>query len=314
MQQPIKILFDNSILKDNLINLFEQNHILDLKNNGLLSFYVSDMTFHENIIDLFYINDKKDFYKRIVSFLFRFSDFNFFKKLDDIILYELSNKKFVDKYFLYSQNIIKQFYIDFKNNNANWNKIITAHRTKTQININIYSEYKKIIQRIENEISKLQSNNDYDSYVENEINKDLILFKYKDIVLDSIKEFKGKNKVIKYLDWWAVMLLANQLGIKYDSNEIEILKNALTGDTQYLKEYLDIMTYCFTFRFENNSKKFDSKFNDNEYICLMKDLDILLSNDSNYMKHCFENVYQDTSKKILKPKEFIDYLKNINYI
>ena len=138
VNHPIKILFDNSVLKDNLINLFEKNNIFDLKNKGLLSFYVSDMTFHENIIGLSYIANKKKFYNRIVNFLFKYSDYNFFKSVDNIILYELSNQDFKDNYYLYSKNLIATFYNDFKNNNANWNAIKEIHQNKIKSNSKIY--------------------------------------------------------------------------------------------------------------------------------------------------------------------------------
>ena len=174
-QKQIKVLFDNSVLKDNLINLFEQNHILDLKNNGLLSFYVSDMTFHENIIDLSYIESKKDFYNRIVNFLFKYSDYNFFKGIDNIISYELSNKNFEDNYYLYSKEQITTFFNDFKNNYANWDSIKEIHRNKIKSNSEIYEESIKILVEEENETKNLKSNVQINNYIEKFVTKDLFL-------------------------------------------------------------------------------------------------------------------------------------------
>jgi len=191
-QNQIKVLFDNSVLKDNLINLFEQNHILELKNNRLLSFYVSDMIFHENIIDLSFITSKKDFYNRIVNFLFKYSDYNFFKGVDNIILYELSNENFEDNYYLYSKEQITTFFNDFKNNYANWDSIKEIHRNKIKSNSEIYEDSIKILVEEENEIKNLKSNVQINNYIEKFVTKDLFLKEH------SSKILNGRSRIQYY--------------------------------------------------------------------------------------------------------------------
>lgn len=311
-QKQIKVLFDNSVLKDNLINLFEQNHILELKNNRLLSFYVSDMTFHENIIDLSYIASKKDFYNRIVNFLFKYSDYNFFKGVDNIILYELSNENFEDNYYLYSKEQITTFFNDFKNNYANWDSIKEIHRNKIKSNSEIYEESIKILVEEENEIKNLKSNVQINNYIEKFVTKDLFLKEHSSKILNELKVLPSKERLIKFLNYKMDSMVIGQFIIKYKTIFKNIIKLYLQ-DT-YLKKYMEIYKYYLTFHYEDRTKCFDKSFNDNEYICCMKNLDILLANDSHYMKHCFEDIYKNTNKKILNPDDFIEYLKDIKYI
>ena len=214
-QKQIKVLFDNSVLKDNLINLFEQNHILDLKNNGLLSFYVSDMTFHENIIDLSYIESKKDFYNRIVNFLFKYSDYNFFKGIDNIISYELSNKNFEDNYYLYSKEQITTFFNDFKNNYANWDSIKEIHRNKIKSNSEIYEESIKILVEEENETKNLKSNVQINNYIEKFVTKDLFLKEHSNKILNELRVLPSKERLIKFLNYKMDSMVTGQFIIKH---------------------------------------------------------------------------------------------------
>lgn len=95
--------------------------------------------------------------------------------------------------------------------------------------------------------------------------------------------------------------------------------NQLSLQTFYDKThkypYLDIFLKSYLFgalyKVNNPNKKVDKDWHiDNGYIITMKDLDILLSNDTGYMKECFECVYGGNSsvnsKKIMTLQEFTD--------
>ena len=53
---------------------------------------------------------------------------------------------------------------------------------------------------------------------------------------------------------------------------------------------------------ENDIHK-DKKYIDNEYITLMKDLDILIAKDKSYMRDCFYSIYANTNKEIIAPDD-----------
>ena len=312
--KPIKILFDNSVINVAIINLFEQNNILDLKNKGLLSFYVSDMTFHENIIDLSYIAKENNFYKRIVNFLFIYSDNNFFRKIIDIIEYELNNENLCSNYFLYPETFIKQFKDDFDKGFVNWDNIIENHRRTINDNEKIYKNYKKFIRDTEIEISKIKSNNDFNDYIETIMFNENYFNEWESIIRNDLSTHKLKEKIIKFLQWRFELYIIDQYSDKFKVDKKFLIRNLKSKP--YLQRFLGNMLYCFTFKFENATKDkcLDVTFNDNEYIACMLDLDILLSNDVSYMKHCFESIYENTNKLILTPLEFINYLKTSNYI
>ena len=312
--KPIKILFDNSVLNEELINLFNKNNILYLKNKDFLRFYVSDMTFHENIIELSYIEKEKIYYNKLVKFLIQYADNNFFRKIFDVIEYELNNKNLDTSYFLYPETFIKQFKDDFNKGLVNWDNIIENHRRTINDNVEIYKNYKKFIRDTEIEISKLKSNNDFNNYIETVMSNENYFNEWKTIIRNDLNTLKLKEKIIKFLQWRFELYIIDQFSDKFKVDNKFLINNLKSKP--YLQRFLGNILYSFTFKFENITKDkcVDITFNDNEYIACMLDLDILLSNDVSYMKHCFEDIYKNTNKKILKSNDFIEYLKDLQYI
>ena len=300
----IKILLDNSVIKEDFFKLLDENNILKLVHEKKISFYLPDIIFFENFIPL-HVKD----YNRLKVLLdncFKYCK-NIFLPLRKIIEQEILNSHCCTNCF-YEIDIINEFIKNYSNGNAFWN--INKYCNDASNNQQIFDMINKFVDENIIQIFTIKSKTELEGYICE------IIQKYNYLNIDKMLLYKNfqkgnspKENAKEVYGYIAACFLTNIMISNFNTTYSQI-KKLFQNDNYFWTYYNTYFCTLISRVFYGNFHK-DSNYFDNEYITYMKDLDILVANDSSYMKDCFNEVYKNTSKHLMKPKEFINYLLSL---
>ena len=158
-------------------------------------------------------------------------------------------------------------------------------------------------------MSNLKSNEDWKEYCYKFIHKHNFAVKQLTQFIEEQDKF-NKCIFIKLVKlWWKYAIIVGTLHFfqipNADEKAIDIVENNNLSKKSFLyHQFLAndfIMDYSLI-----QGKKFDYDTpNDIIYVSCMKDFDILLSDDTKFMKECFEKLYPNKNKQILTFNEFL---------
>lgn len=297
-----KVIIDVNILKKEKIQKIISSKIKD-KCGKNIKLYVSEILLKQRLTPLYnspYVQD----YDYYVNFIKTYCERNIIDAASEIVKRELKNE--FSKTSIYSK--YKTNDIQFLN--SPYNKIHT-YDAETQNNLknNAANNYKSFINEIKNEIAELKSNEDWEQYCYKFINK-------YNFAINQLTQFLEEHdkcnksvfmKLVKL--WWKYATVEGTLRffklLNADDKAIDIVKNNNIPKDSFLYHQFQaddfIMDYCLI---QNKKVDYDTP-NDIIYVSCMKDFDILLSDDTKFMKECFERLYPNKNKQILTLKEFL---------
>ncbi len=300
----MKILIDTNIVEEATFNLFENNNILDLVKRNKITFYLSDILFGECIFPN--LNNDVAKTKPLIEKLFQYADERIYAPVYDIINKEIRKTK--GKYWFLPLVESK----NLKKNTFNKNTVDKVSKYYYQLKNYEDKQYKLFQPFIEannrfiSQASKYSKSNFEKMLIDTIKSLNLSSIIKQQIINDVVSQKTNKEKIkllIRFINLY--LIYGKEIGGKIS----QLPKSFNTLDCNYLTKYISALEYHLSYSFLKPNEKFDKYFRDDFFVCYMKDLDILLSKDSHYMKNCLNHVYNN-KKLILSPIEFIDYLKN----
>ncbi len=319
----MKVLLDVNILDEELITKFKENNILDLVESNKITFFLSNILLLQKFVP-YYNYDKtanKENYYNLLNFLLKLCDDRIFDDSCQIVMKEFNNKARKGKYCYINCAKAKELKKEFLEQDITYLKDFFSKANEFKKNLVTIADNDS--QKLFNKIQPILDKN-YDEY--------LVLLKnifteqnYSIEIIDAI------DSVNKYLhgssDTRKHFLEVLKIRIEYLITRLFIIQTLNLGrdcilnyvdnpiNYPYTQKRIQSYTFLLTRKLEAQILKKDipSKDNDaifdNEYICLMQDLDVLLTNDESYMKDCFDYIYGNNKKQILTLDNFLEYIK-----
>ena len=300
----IKILLDCSAITINLFESFENSNIIDLVNSKKISFFLSDVVFYEKFIPLLTKNENaknEQEFDRLLDYCIKYCSEKIFLPVKDIIKYEVNYNDGNKEYYFYPHLKLPNLRNKYKNfiqkRDKNYYKNLRETNKKIfELMNSAYIDENKAI------IDKIKSKKDVELYLS------YLIEKYNNFKLDESFFRKLINKNVPPKDnaknlhsFVSAFLLSQNLISISSANYIKISK--LFNNDNYLWTYFRVYFFTLTARVMENDIHKDKKYIDNEYITLMKDLDILIAKDKSYMRDCFYSIYANTNKEIIAPDD-----------
>lgn len=297
-----KIIIDTNILKKEKIQKIMSSKIKD-KCGKNIKLYISEVILKQRLLPLYHSKYIQD-YDYYVDFIKTYCEKDIIDAASEIVKRELKNE--FSKTSMYSK--YKTSDIQFLNSPNN--KIHTYDvEPQNNIKISAANNYKSFIKEIINEIANLKSNEDWKQYCYK------FIYKYEFAVSQLTQFIEAHDKYNKgiFMElvklWWKYATIAGTLRFfkfpNADNKAVDIVKNNNIPQNSFLHYQFRaddfIMDYCLV---QNKKIDYDAP-NDIIYISCMKDFDILLSDDTKFMKECFEELYPNKNKQILTLKEFL---------
>lgn len=298
-----KVLIDANILDKQKIQLMNKKGLLKKKGH-LFKFYISEIVLKQRLVQLYYSNysEQYDFY---IEFIKTWCEPGIVDSAADIAKREIDNNFIPAKvisnfriYHLYSREKAKKQLELYKQELNNSRKL------------EIGSNYKNFIKDEKQNIAKLQSSQDWENYCRQFIAKYNFAVKELNYFLSTHKKY---NRQV-YLDmvklWWKYTTIAGVLRYfntqNADQQAIEIINNITKlSKRSFLYRQFKADKFILDYTLVKD-KKFDyDSPNDVIYLSVMKDFDILLTDDESFMKDCFKTLYPNKNKQILTLKDFI---------
>lgn len=304
--KDIKVLLDNSAIKESFFTKLEQNNILDLVEHSIISFFLPDVVFFENFIPLKNKDYKK--FSLLLDFSFKYCN-QVFLPLRKIIEQEIHNDKGKGIKYFYSKSVIDEFKNDYKNNNVFWD--IKKYNKDKINNQEIFSSINNYIDKHLNLIANVKSNSDLKNYIAYCVQQYSYANLNTEIIYKVLKKGNTPKENAKSVYEFISAYFLSKVMIYNFSTSYEQINKLFKKDNYF---WIFYNTYFCTLISRVSYPDFhkDSTYFDNDYISYMKDMDILVSDDCRYMKDCFCCVYKSSSKKIMTTNDFISYI-NENY-
>ena len=297
-----KVIIDTNILKKEKIQKIISSKIKD-KCGKNIKLYVSEIVLKQRLLPLYHSEYIQD-YDYYVDFIKTYCEKDIIDAASEIIERELRNNfSKTSMYSIYKTNDI-QFL------NSPYNKIHTYDiETQNNLKYRAANNYKSFIKEIIDEISNLKSSEDWKQYCYKFINK-------YDFAVNQLTQFIEKHdkfnkdifmELVKL--WWKYATVAGTLRFfklpNADNKAVDIVKNNNIPKDSFLYYQFRaddfIMDYCLM---QNKRMDYDAP-NDIIYVSCMKNFDILLSDDTKFMKECFKELYPNKNKQILTLEEFL---------
>lgn len=290
------------------VNILKKEKINDLINSGVLSnahktlkFYVSEILLKQRLAQVYHSKHKSD-YDYYLAFLQKYFEPNLIDAAQNIVKREIeSNFMDVD---IFSEIQVKN--IQSEKSAYNHLDMYDAKKDKDdkkklRKDINIF------LTEIKKEISELRSEQGWKDYCYKFVEKYNFATGILNTFLDNQEKYNRATFSELLSLWWEYstiigtyqVITPEKMNILKISDLSNIPKNSFLYNQIKIDKY--IIDYCFI---QNKAYDEDSP-NDLIYIALMKDFDILLTDDESFMKECFEYIYKDTNKQILKLEQFI---------
>lgn len=315
----MKILLDANIITLDNIHLLLSNKIKKLISSNQLTFYLSVELLLQRFIPL--IHSKPSEYERLIIGSFEVCDERIFTSIEYLLQKELRDN-IKGKYYFCSLTQGKILRNNFLNKTIGKNEIehvknslaikeiarkknIELNKTLINSDLTILKKGSSpyLIDDWEQQTDKLyQDFPDYLNNIHNYIKEETLKYKtannkilYKHFVESILRVWNAKTIIKTVLN-----------------KEEDTFKNWFYNRSRfpYLTNFLEAMVFQSTDNIVGKHIGFDKDADhDNVYICYMTDLDILLSNDTKYMKKCFNYVYKDT-KQILTMDELLVLIEN----
>lgn len=291
----MKILLDTNTIEEKTFDLFKQNNIFDLVKRNKMNFYSSDVLLGERFYNLYQYDT--DLYKKLLDLTLLYTDERIFAPIGDILKKELHPKFKKSKYW----------FIPISKANEFKNKLLTSDihiRTIQRFSNNYnkqktnYSMYKQLIEDRKINSSRLKdiSRVDLQNFIKRFVSDFFIDETLKKIILEDIHRISDKQEQL------------NRLFHYNCSISLSVVLEAPLNNFKFDNTYFELFLKTLTYPIDNPNSPYDKNFNDNSYLCYMKDLDILISNDTRYLKSCFKYIYRNTNKKIMTVEKFIEYI------
>ena len=300
----MKILVDANVVEEETLNLFEKNSILNLVKRNKIAFYLSDILFGECIFPN--LSDDTEKTKPLIEKFFQYADERIYAPICEIINKEIRKTK--GKYWFLplveSKNLKKNTFD--KNTFDKISKYYYQLKSYEDRQYKLFQPFLDGNKKFISQASKY-SKSYFEKILINTIKTlDLPPVLEHQIINDVTTQKTNKEKIktlIRFINLYSIY--KKEIGSKIS----QLPESFNTLDCQYLTNYISAIEYHLSYSFLEPKEKIDKYFRDDFYVCYMKDLDILLSKDSHYMKNCLNYVYNN-KKLILSPVEFINYLKN----
>ena len=297
-----KVIIDVNILKKEKIEKIISSKIKD-KCGKNIKLYVSEVLLKQRFGPLYNSPYAQD-YDYYVNFIKTYCERNIIDAASEIVKRELKNE--FSKTSIFSNYKTR----DIQSLNSPYNKI-HAYDIKSHNNLKISAtnNYKNFIKDTTNEISNLKSSKDWQQYCYKFINK-------YDFAVDQLTKFidahdKFNKDIFMELVklWWKYATVTGTLRFfkvpDADVKAVNIIKNNNIPKNSFLHYQFQaddfVMDYCLV---QNKKIDYDTP-NDIVYVSCMKNFDILLSDDTKFMKECFEKLYPNKNKQILTLDEFL---------
>lgn len=302
-----KVLIDVNILDKEKIQKIFKNNLLNKKGN-LLKFYISEIALKQRLIKLYYSDYSMD-YDLYIDFIKTFCEPSIINASVDIAKREIDNNFIPAKI----TSNFKTHHLNLRNQAK-----LQLDRYKEQLNNDkkkdVGDSYKDFIKKEKQNISKLQSSKDWEIYCYDFVNRYKFAVKEMQDFLNVQEKFNKEIYFSMVKLWWKYATIAGVLRFFNTPNADNQAINIIKKDLKLSKKcflYRQIQADDFILDYTlMKDKKFDyDSPNDVIYLAIMKDFDILLTDDQSFMKDCFNTMYPNKNKKILTLNEFIKRYK-----
>ena len=316
----MKIIIDNNIITEENIKKINEAGIFNKIKENKMEFYASAKLYEQLLPYLLKLNDTKR--KLIVDFLYELTgNSRIFDSIGSISQKELDNtrgkyqfvpcamQKRIIPTNLYSQTnvqtILNLFNRSMPNAKAAHNEIKNWASKNRKFIQDLSS---KKISDIDNNITDIMSKRGFD---EKSISAAINIVKSGN-ELDSLSAQEKKNRIYENL-FFLLMEFDFLVQLK---EQKQLIKNENFYKSYYPQYYKPSFTktmvkttlYGYSYKVcgDQYQKSYDEDWvNDSSYICYTYFADILLTNDTKYMKNAFDWIYEK-NKEILTLNEFID--------
>ncbi|MCI1272913.1 MAG: hypothetical protein LKG27_00565 [Clostridiaceae bacterium] len=328
----MKIIIDNNIIRYDNIEKIKKTNILKKVKNGEMTFYACAKIFSQLIPFLRYKCHKRKNRREVIDFLFKFINKHYmFPSIAEIANKEISiikTNNFIDEFWLDKYN--KEKIRNIRKNLSLINCLDTAIAQEKQ---DFTSED---IKNAHNEIKNFQVNNEklIQNYCKNSfesindnIRTEVEKWHFNEETIqsligivrniDSTNSNKNEQKKIIYTNLFDKLLEFNLL-MNFKNQITSNNKQILIKDIDYINTYyenynqitftkllIEATKYGYSYKVKNPNKSYDEDWvNDTSYICCATFVDVLLTNDTKYLKDAFKYIWGE-NKKIMTLDEFI---------
>lgn len=318
----MKILLDTNIVTPENIKLLKNPKIKSLIINNKLSFYLS----FEMLVQRFFPMQFKrpEEYNDLLNDLFEICDERIFTGIKQLLPKELHYKDRRGKYWfcnLVEGRNLKYNLLKKRTDNSikDVERLPNLKKMGRKMNIGINSEL------LNSDLIKIKKKG-HSPYIIDDWESTLgelcegfpyYLKSIQPYINEEIKKYQSEEKRILYkhcvesvLRIWSARTTIIKLLGKTEEEFINWFYNR--DNFPYLTRYIEADVFQSTDNIVGEHTGFDQDAeHDNVYICLMHNLDILLSNDTRYMKKCFKYVY-GKSKIIMTMEEFLALVEKLS--
>lgn len=315
-----RVLIDVNILcKNKLEDLKKQKNFSLIGNKFKL--YISEVVLKQRLVHLVQTEHKED-YDYYIDFIQKKCEKELIKSIGEIQEEEIK-KNFQDVNIFGTMQVKHLCKLNDPNNKAESLDFNELQENKLNIRNEIrvfFNNQKKLIEEIENskepktpeEKTKLFKN-----YCLEFINSEFEIKFDKAILHEFYRSQKKFNKdtcfnlLVLYWKYTILFAIFLKVGIKKaDIYAQKMIKENSIPENSFLYYELAGMEYYIQNGFVKDQGYDPDAPNDLTYITLMKDFDILLTDDRKFMRRCFNSIYSNTSKQILSFKEFEELLNS----
>ena len=326
------IIIDNNIIRKGNIEKIKKTNIIQKVKNGEFTFYACAKIFSQLTPFLRYTCKSSQERREVVNFLFKLINNNYiFPSIAEIANREIE--------ILKTDNYIDGFWFDkydekqLKNIKTN---LSLEKALDTIINQNEQELSAQNIKSAHDEIKRFQENNskqiqtyckqtfeNIDNNIKNEAKKLNFDDKATQALINIVRsidnpEFNNEERKKRIYNNLFDKLLEFNLLIKLKNQIINQEKRILIKDIDFINNFyknynnvnftkllIEATKFGYAYKVNNPNKSYDNDWiNDTSYICCATFVDILLTNDTKYLKDAFKHIWGE-NKKIMTLDEFI---------
>ena len=328
----MKVIIDNNIIRHANIEKIKKTNILKKVQKGEITFYACAKIFSQLIPFLRHKCKNRQIRQEVVNFFFDLINKQYmFPSIAEIANREIS--------MLNTGNLIDNFWFDkytpdqiknMKNNlslqqaldsileqgESEFSKedIKQAHmaiKTFQENNYNLIKQYcKQTYQNIDNNIRFEAQKIGFDEKNIEAFTNIVKSVDDKNLNNEKRKEKIYKNLFDKLLEYNLLISLKNQIVNKEKHillNDVDYINNYYKNynDVNFTKLIIEATKYGYSYKVNNPNCGYDDDWiNDTSYICCATFVDILLTDDTKYLKDAFKYIWRE-NKKIMTLDEFI---------